>query len=152
MRLTLWLEELRTDIRFAVRQLRSAPGFTAVAAFTLALGIGANSAMFALADATLLRPLPFADPERLVLMEERSANHRGALRSRIAPLNVLDWSEQNRTFEMMAAVYVPPGGGGPAMTVGDGMPEIVPQSDRDRAILRCLSGEADPRAHLSTGG
>ena len=126
MRLTLWLEELRADIRFAVRQLRSAPGFTAVAALTLALGIGANSAMFALADATLLRPLPFADPERLVLMEERSANHRGALRSRIAPLNVLDWSEQNRTFEMMAAVYVPPGGGGPAMTVGDGMPEIVP--------------------------
>jgi putative ABC transport system permease protein len=126
MRLTQWLDGLRTDVRFAVRQLRGAPGFTAVAALTLALGIGANSAMFALADATLLRPLPFPDPERLVLVEERSANHQGALRSRIAPLNVLDWSEQNRTFEMMAAVYVPPGGGGPAMTVGDGTPEIVP--------------------------
>ena len=61
MSVTLWLEELRDDIKFAFRQLRAAPAFTLVAALTLALGIGANSAIFALVDATLLRPLPYGD-------------------------------------------------------------------------------------------
>ena len=58
MRLTTWLEELRDDLKFAFRQLRNSPAFTLVATLTLALGIGANSAIFALVDATLLRPLP----------------------------------------------------------------------------------------------
>jgi hypothetical protein len=62
MYLTQWLEELGTDVTFAIRQLRRSPGFTFVAAITLALGIGANSAMFALADAALLRPLPYVEP------------------------------------------------------------------------------------------
>ena len=62
MRLTQWLEELSDDVKFAFRQMKASPGFTLVAAITLALGIGANSAMFALADATFLRPLPFSDP------------------------------------------------------------------------------------------
>ena len=61
MSMTLWLEELRDDIKFAFRQLRAAPAFTLVATLTLALGIGANSAIFALVDATLLRPLPYGD-------------------------------------------------------------------------------------------
>ena len=72
MRLTQWLEELRDDVKFAVRQLRSSPAFTLVAAITLALGIGANSAIFALADATLLRPLSFASPNRLMMLWEHS--------------------------------------------------------------------------------
>ena len=63
-----WLEELAADVRFALRQLRRAPAFTIVAVSTLALGIGVNTAMFALADAALLRPLPFASPDRLVLV------------------------------------------------------------------------------------
>ena len=125
MWLTQWLEELRDDVKVALRQLKSSPAFTLVAALTLALGIGANSAMFALADATLLRPLPFDDPERLVLVEERAERQQGNLRSRIAPLNFRDWAEQNRTFEVMAAVYVPPGGGGPGITGADGTPEIA---------------------------
>ena len=67
------IDELRQDVSFAWRQLRSAPAFTIVAAATLALGIGANSAIFALVDATLLRPLPYSEPERLVTIWETSA-------------------------------------------------------------------------------
>src|SRR4029434_8524456 len=68
MRVTQWLEERRTDMRFALRQLRRAPGSAAVAVLTIALGIGANSAIFALADATFLRDLPFTQPgDRLVM-------------------------------------------------------------------------------------
>jgi len=74
MRLTQWLDELRTDVTLAIRQLRGSPGFTLVAAITLALGIGANSAMFAVADATLLRPLPFPDADRLVIVSELRPN------------------------------------------------------------------------------
>ena len=64
---------LATDVRFAIRQMRASPGFTFVATLTLALGIGANSAIFALADVTLLRPLPFADSGRVVALMERTA-------------------------------------------------------------------------------
>jgi putative ABC transport system permease protein len=126
MRLAQWLGEVRADVRFALRQLWQAPGFAAVAVLTLALGIGANSANFALADATLLRSLPYAHADRLVVVEERSSLHRGALASRIAPLNVREWEAGSRSFEAMAAVYVPPGGGGPALTGTDGTPEVVP--------------------------
>ena len=75
MRLTQFIEELRADVTFAFRQMRAFPGFTAVATLTLALGIGANSAIFALADATFLRPLPFTAPhDRLVMVWERYPN------------------------------------------------------------------------------
>ena len=72
MRLTRFIEEFRDDVRLAIRQLMKAPGFTIVATITLALGIGVNSAIFALVDATLLRPLPFHEPDRLVAVWERT--------------------------------------------------------------------------------
>jgi putative ABC transport system permease protein len=122
MRLTAWLDELGTDIRFALRQLKASPGFAFVAAVTLALGIGANSAMFALADATLLRPLPLGEPDRLVLVQERSA---AQIRSNIAPLTVHDWAEQNRTFEAMAVAIVSRGDGGPTFIGENGAPETI---------------------------
>ena len=71
MRITQRFEGVRSDVRLAVRQLISAPAFTLVAALTLALGIGVNSAIFALADAALMRPLPFGQAERLVMLWER---------------------------------------------------------------------------------
>jgi putative ABC transport system permease protein len=101
MRLTQRLEELGTDIRFACRQLKGSPGFAFVAAMTLALGIGANSAIFALADATLLRPFPFPESDRLVMVWER---FQAFNRAGVAPLNLDDWNARNRTFQSMAGM------------------------------------------------
>jgi putative ABC transport system permease protein len=105
MRMTRWIEELTDDVTFALRQLRRSPGFTLVAALTLALGIGANSAMFALADATLLRPFPFPEPDRLVMVFEK---FRAFPRTAVASLNFRDWRDRNRTFQSMAAVFTYP--------------------------------------------
>ena len=101
MRITRLFNELRDDVKYALRQLRAAPGFTAVAAITLALGIGANSAMFALADATLLRPLPFPDPDRLVLLSELWQGRSGA---KVNNLDFFDWRDRTHSFTAVAAV------------------------------------------------
>lgn len=122
MRLAQWLDELRHDVTFAIRQLRRSPGFTAVAAITLALGIGANSAIFALVDAALLRPLPFPEPGRLVMLWER---HATSARGGVSPLNMLDWNERSRSFESMAGFVS--GVGGMVMSGTDGTSETVPR-------------------------
>ncbi len=136
MRLTQWLEELGSDVKYALRQLRAAPGFTLVATVTLALGIGANSAMFALADSALFRPLPFRDPDRLVMVDEWGPQQ--AARSRIELMNFREWSRQSRTFESMAAIWIPGSGGGPAITGTDGTPEIVPSQSVTASFFEVL--------------
>src|SRR5213080_1474950 len=88
------------DLTFALRQLRKSPGFTFVAVLTLALGIGANTAIFTVFDAVLLKPLPFARPEQLL----RIYNTGPQLdRVPVSPANFLDWKEQNRVFQQIAA-------------------------------------------------
>jgi predicted permease len=120
MSIALWMEELRDDVKFAFRQLRGAPVFTLIGVTTLALGIGANSAIFALVDATLLRPLPFGDPGRLVAVHETSAKTD---RSFVSPLNMRDWSARSRTFEKIAGFT--PSVGGMVMAGADGSAETV---------------------------
>jgi putative ABC transport system permease protein len=120
MRVTLRLEELRDDLKFAFRQLKNSPAFTLVATLTLALGIGANSAIFALVDATLLRPLPFGEPDRLVSIWEHSAT---TARGYVSPLNMLDWNARSRTFERIAGFT--PSVGGMVMAGADGNAETV---------------------------
>jgi putative ABC transport system permease protein len=107
------------DLRYAARSLRRAPGFTAVAVVVLAVGIGANSAMFSLVDAALLRPLPFTQPDRLVMLWERSPRFP---HNRVSPLNFLDWSEQQQAFSSIAAVA----GGGRTLTGSGGEAERIP--------------------------
>ncbi len=99
-----WLETLWGDICFGVRMLRKNAGFTAVAVITLALGIGANTALFSVIDAVILRPLPFDSPERLVAVWETSLR-LGASRTVLSYLNFVDWKEQNHVFERMAAFH-----------------------------------------------
>jgi putative ABC transport system permease protein len=120
MRMTLWLEELRDDVKFAFRQLRNAPVFTLIAVTTLALGIGANSAIFALVDATLLRPLPFGDPDRLVTIYETTATSNRGFAS---PLNMQDWNARSRSFDLIAGFT--PSVGGMVMAGADGNAETV---------------------------
>src|SRR5262245_3238254 len=114
MRITQWLGELKDDVKFSVRQLRRAPAFTLIATLTLALGIGANSAIFALADGILIRPLPLRDPDRLMLVSERFAALSDCCAA-VAPLNLRDWNERNRTFQGMAGMSY---GGGTRTIVG----------------------------------
>src|SRR5688572_2746124 len=122
MRMTQLFEAVPSDVRLAVRQLISAPGFTLVAALTLALGIGVNSAIFALADAALMRPLPFGQSERLVMLWERTPTSRNT--GGVSPLNMRDWSLQARSFDGIA--YVQRGmGGGPLLTAPDGSIETA---------------------------
>ena len=93
------LGDLGQDLRYAARMLRKQPGFTAAAILTLALGIGANSAIFALVNATLLRPLPFRDPGQLVVLSERIDTSSGNF---VSSPNLRDWTARNRTFTAIA--------------------------------------------------
>ena len=120
MRVTLWLEELAGDLKFAFRQLWVSPSFTLVATLTLALGIGANSAIFALVDATLLRPLPYADPDRLVALWENGTTIE---RSYVSPPNMLDWQARGHSFDQIAGFT--PAVGGMVMAGVDGNAETV---------------------------
>jgi predicted permease len=87
------------DLRYAVRGLARSPGFTAAAVLTLALGLGANTAIFSVVDAALLRPLPFRDPDRLMLVWETQGDWKTRW---VAPANFLDWRREARSFEALA--------------------------------------------------
>jgi predicted permease len=93
---------LAGDFRLAIRRLRRSPGFTAAAVLTLALGIGVNSAFFSLADAALLRPLPYPTADRLVMLWERQAS-AGKERERVSAANFLDWRRDVRALDEIAA-------------------------------------------------
>jgi putative ABC transport system permease protein len=97
----IWLEQLLEDIRFGLRLLRKNPGFTAVAILTLALGIGANAAVFSVVYAVLLRPLPYKDPSRLVVLHETTPKVGDVS---VSFPNFIDWRAASRTFAQMAAV------------------------------------------------
>ncbi|HEY6803031.1 MAG TPA: ABC transporter permease [Pyrinomonadaceae bacterium] len=96
------MDNLLKDIRYAIRGLRKRPGFTVIAIMTLALGIGANTAIFSVVNAVLLKPLAFKDADRLVIVWEDAA-FAGFPRNTPAPANYIDWKNQNRSFEDMAA-------------------------------------------------
>jgi putative ABC transport system permease protein len=113
------METIIKDIRYGIRGLLKRPGFTIIALITLALGIGANTAIFSVVNAVLLRPLPFQDPEQLVIVWE-DATFAGFPRNTPAPANYVDWKNQNQSFSDMAASHETS-----FNLTGDGEPERV---------------------------
>ncbi len=109
----------RQDLRYAVRSLRRTPGFTATAVIVAALGIGATTATFSVADHVLLRPLPFSQPDRLVKLWQTQAS-RGYSRLEPSPPNYLDWQQMATSFEGLAAYR-----GTAATLLGNGEPERI---------------------------
>jgi hypothetical protein len=111
---TLW-----QDLRYGARMLVQKPGFTLIAVITLGLGIGANTAIFSVVNSVLLRPLPFKEPDRVVMVWERRANS-GETNIPISGHEFVGWREQSRAFEGMALIR----GDGFNLT-GNGEPEAV---------------------------
>lgn len=114
------------DARYALRQFRNNPGFTGVAVLTLALGIGATSAIFSAVNALLLKPLPYKDPSGLVMVWEQNP-HRGWFENIVSGPNFLDWKKQNHVFTDMAAFesysFNLSGGGTPEEVAGERVTE-----------------------------
>jgi putative ABC transport system permease protein len=115
MRRTEWLTELRHDLRYAVRGLRASPGFTAVALLTLAMGIGASTTIFSVANAVLLRPFPYREPERIVRLYETNPTTETFS---VSEPNYLDWRQRVRGMSQLAAFT-----GRSASLIGDGDPQ-----------------------------
>jgi predicted permease len=115
MRRAEWLTELRHDLRYAVRGLRTSPGFTAVALLTLAMGIGASTTIFSVANAVLLRPFPYHQPERIVRLYETNPTSETFS---ISEPNYLDWRQRVRGMSQLAAFS-----GRNVSLIGDGDPE-----------------------------
>ena len=121
------METLLQNLRYTIRTLRKSPGFTAVAVITLALGIGANTAIFSVVNAVLLRPLPYKDDSRLVVILNKGRNP-------VAPANFIDWRSQSQ-------ILLADGGGG----VLDAEPDRHRQS-------RKIVGVARYSRHFSDAG
>lgn len=98
-----WLETTLQDLRFGIRTLRRAPGFTAAALATIAIGIGANTAIFSFVNAVLLAPLPYPDADRIVAIVEKPPKGNW---SPISTLNYLDWEKHNTVFEHMTVQHM----------------------------------------------
>ena len=127
------MDSLLKDLRFAVRVLWKSPGFTGISLLALVLGIGANTAIFSVVNAVLLRPMPFQDPERLVVVWETSPRTK---KNNVAnPQNFADWQTRNRSFEAMAA-YLPFQFS--ASITGEGAPEEVPGNFATRDFFPIL--------------
>ncbi len=119
MRRVTYIEQMLQDLRYALRMIAKSPAFALIALITVALGIGANTAIFSTVDSVLLRPLPFADPGRLVMVWEDNTR-AGYSKNTPAPGNYADWTTRNQVFSEMAATR-----GTRANLMGAGTPEFV---------------------------
>jgi putative ABC transport system permease protein len=127
--------ELLHDLRFAVRTLLRAPAFAVVALLTLALGIGANTAMFSIVDGVILRPLAYPETERIVRLFEALPS-RGFTTFSLSPLNLWDWEARNRSLELLGAYQT-----STVNYTGGDRPESLPGMRVSEGYLPILGGE-----------
>src|ERR1044072_5835324 len=97
------MDSIINDIRFAMRSLLKRPGFSAIVVLTLALGIGANAAVFSEINAVLLRPLPYRDADRVVPLWQNNTK-AGNARNETSPANFIDWKEPRNSFDARAGI------------------------------------------------
>ena len=145
-----FLETLLQDLRYAFRMLRKSPGFTAVAVLTLALGIGANTAIFSVVDAVLLQPLPYPNPKEIVQLVETVGKTE---HSPVSYPNFLDWQRENKVFQNLAAyahadVNLESGGNSERVSC-----EVVSSSYFDLLGVRAFLGSTfSPNRDRASGG
>ena len=120
-----WLDECSRDFRHALRMLQRSPGFTAVAVLTLALGIGANTAIFSVINSVLLHPLPYHDPDNLVMVWENNSQHPNP-HNTVSPPNFLDWQSRNTVFSSMAFIF-------------DGRDNLTGNGDPQEVVVQAVS-------------
>ena len=128
------------DLRFGIRTLLKTPGVTVVAVIALALGIGANTAMFSVVNGVLLRPLPYRDPGRLLMLYTSMPQFREAS---VSYPNFLDWQQRSRSFDRMAA-YRREG----FNLTGEATPERLRGQMASATIFRDARREADRGSHV----
>jgi len=127
------MDTLLNDIRFGTRMLLKQPAFTLVAVITLALGIGANTAIFSVVNGVLLRPLPFKDADRLVMVWNHGAEAAGGDRTPLAVADLLDWRTQSKSFESIGAFQY-----AQLNLTGVDIPEQIPAANVTANVLTVL--------------
>src|SRR3984957_8057259 len=128
-----WLSDFTDDLQFGLRTLRKSPGFTAGAALTLALGIGANTAIFSVVENVLLRTLPYPQPEQLV--EIWNTYPPQVPRAGLSPGDYADWRRQNASFSEIGTYYDLPQG---FNLSGEGGPQRVQVGSADSGLFPML--------------
>src|SRR3979411_984917 len=113
------MDSFLADLRYAVRLLSRAPGFSLAVVVILALGIGSNTAIFTVLDKTVIRPLPYRDPDRLAMLWEDFSAF-GVPKQRVSPATFLDWKKRTHVFQEVAAYRA-----SSFNLSGDGPPEEV---------------------------
>ena len=139
------MDTLRHDVRYALRMLIRQPGMTATILLTLALGIGANTAVFSVVYAVLLRPLPYDNPDRLVMVWEKRTRE-GVNNNTVSPADYLDWARLNTSFVVDGGLRGDDGG--PDRRRGA---DPVGDRRRDVGLLRSAGHASDSRPHLRAG-
>src|SRR5580698_11264850 len=123
---------LFADLRYALRTLRRSPVFTAATVLTMTLTIGANTAIFSVVNAVLIRPLPFTSPDRLMQVAEKN-DKLGISNFAVSVLNYLSWKEQDRSFQELGAI-----GSGIYTLTGRGDPEQLGGATISPSLLPIL--------------